>query len=201
MANDKNKRDKIHTGTFDGPREALEDIIAGPPETRQVNATVSGQGSLEAPEEHRTDEGSLDESYAARYKEEALQHPAPDDDIAGGGAPNGGFFGSASLSLEDATQGNVVEEGTGGSGGTGGDMTGERTPGGMSEDLTQGRAGGGFYGGPTGGTYTGHGVDTEGKTARAGNKTRPDLSEAEIDAELARKVAAKNTRQLQDHRP
>jgi hypothetical protein len=74
-----------------------------------------------------------------------------------GGFATGGMSGDAPLSIQDAMQGNIVDEHQGGSGGTGGDMTGERTPGGMSEDLTSGRAGGGHFGGATGGDVYGAG--------------------------------------------
>lgn len=106
-------------------------------------------------------------------------------------------------------QGEITNEELEGSGATGGALTGEGTTSGMSEDLTSGVAGAGWFGGPTGGDFEGGGagsgraspprgfeeVESQGATAKGQDVSNPE-ERMRHSSGLAQKVAAQNTKQL-----
>lgn len=95
----------------------------------------------------------------------------------------------------DAWEETVMQDELEGSGATGGRLTGEGTPGAMSEDLTSGRAGGGHYGGPTGGDFRSGGAGSlepsQQDTPMHGISVGVGMSE-DAGTGLVRKVAAEN---------
>ena len=181
------KLDRNNLPGFDRASQEMTETVYGEA-VQQDRIDVSGDievDKLEQPMKKLVWDGSM-------MQEDLLE----DADLYPGGVSFGGGPDDSDLTIMEATQGEVYTEGTGGSGGTGGDMTGERTPGGMSMDLTSGRAGGGKFGGPTGGDY---GVYTEDLPERVPDtpvKGYHGYSTPETDEEIIQQAARDNTTSL-----
>jgi hypothetical protein len=130
-----------------------------------------------------------------------LSESIPTDDVYGKHLDHGSIeepvdfsrLDEDDLTVLEAMLGNSLTDGQGGSGGTGGDKTGERTPGGMSEDLTAGKLKNGTIGGPTGAHYTL--LDEGPSVAVPASDVKGDraYSNRETDWELSKRIAAENT--------
>jgi hypothetical protein len=102
---------------------------------------------------------SLEDSQTLHVADTPFLNVSPEEAVlVTSGFDVGGASYETSMTVLDAMEGIVSEGWQGGSGGTGGPLTGELSPGGASQDLTSGELpGGGSYGGPTGGDLNGAG--------------------------------------------
>ncbi len=130
-------------------------------------------------------------------------------DVPVGNLPSGFNAGGVpvdtALTMDEAMAGVVSDDEQGGSGATGGPLTGEMTDSGMSSDLTEGFVGGGSYGGPTGGDIYGGGAGsgTQKKAediliAEGGDVTGPNPKK---ETGMSKKVMAQNTKNKYMQKP